>query len=232
MMRHRSAMTLIDTLFMLLTFIAVAGTVLPIISRSSMNTRQRQNSTQIRGIHSGRVLYAQGNNSHYVGIKSDGLNIDPTVGLTTQGRVQKLIEDNYFTVEYARSPSENQTGTTSYAMLQVNRSDDETTVLKGGRNKERKDTTNPKSIVISDRAVDHGSHYSYIKSIRTNPKPQVSEWHGEVGWNDNHVTLEKTFTLQTQYGPSRHTADNLFGRSSNAKTGDDAFMVWHGTDKL
>ena len=191
-----------------------------------------QNSTQLRGIHSGLVLFAQGNNSHYPGLMSDGETIDPAVGITTQGRVQKLIDDNYFTIEYARSPSENQTGLTSYAMLKIDVNPDGMTIPKSTRNSEWHDTTNTEGIVLSDRAVNNGQSFTHIKSIHTQPKPGVTDWRGTVAWNDNHTTFEQKNILPTKYGDAQHDADNLFTHSGSPNTDNDAFMVWHGTDDL
>lgn len=187
--------------------------------------------TQLRGIHTGLVLYAQGNNSHYVGVLADGETIDPAAGLTAQGRVQKLIDENYFTLEYARSYAENQTGTTSFAMLKIDMSPDGKTIAKSIRNSEWNDTSNAESIVASDRAIPNGSSYKHIKSVHTNPRTGKSDWRGGVAWNDNHVTHETTTILPTKYSTTTHAADNLFD-TSNLDHGDDALMVWHETDDI
>src|SRR5690606_19349456 len=120
MSRYR-AMTVIEVIIVLsFVIIVFAVMVLPMISNAKQRQQIRTEAFQIRGIHSVLVLHAQGNNGHYVGILSDGVTIDAAVGLTAQGRIQALIDQNYFTKEFALSPHEAQTGNTSYAMLQVN----------------------------------------------------------------------------------------------------------------
>lgn len=249
--KHHAAFMLTDMLIIMGILAVIVAMILPVLASTRSPTsgtaaiasltspssgrhvtaRRMQNSTQLRGIHAGLVLYAQGNNGHYVGVKSDGKTIDSMVGLTAQGRVQKLIEDNYFTIEYTRSPSESQTGTTSYAMLKIDANPDGKTIEKSIRNSEWYDTANTNAVVVSDRAVPVNGSYTHIRSIHTSPSPGQSNWRGSVAWNDNHVTFEDTFNLSTQYGTTFHTFDNLFA-TSDPNNGDDAFMVWHGSDGL
>lgn len=230
-MHRHQALSITEVVVMLAILVVGVGLLLPALFGRSCGGRQMQNSTQIRGIHSGLVLFAQGNNSHYPGIMADGETIDPSIGLTTQGRVHRLIEDNYFTLEYARSPSEVQTGTSSYALLKVDANPEGKTITKSIRNSEWNDTTNTDAAVISDRAVNNGSTYTHIKSIHTTPASNTTDWQGSIGWNDNHVTFESTFNQTTKYSETTHAADNLFS-TSDLENGDDAFIVWHGTDGL
>lgn len=230
--RHHTAMTLMEVLVIVFIIVLLIGVLLPLLGAARRSARGMQNSTQGRGIHSGLVLYSQGNNRHFPGVMADGVTVDPNVGLTSQGRMQILIAENYFSLEYARSPSEAQSGTTSYALLKVNHTNDQTMILKGGRNAEWKDTTNGDAPVVSDRAVDNGGSYTHIKSIHTQPKPGVTDWRGTVAWNDNHTSFEQKNILPTKYGKAQHAADNLFTHSGSPISGDDAFMVWHGTDGL
>lgn len=237
-MHRNRALTVTEVVILLAIIVIGLGLLLPMLAMlvgrggsRHHGGRQMQNSTQLRGIHSGLVLFAQGNNSHYPGIMADGETIDPSVGLTTQDRVQKLIDDNYFTIEYARSPNEVQTGVTSYAMLKIDVNIDGKTIAKSIRNSEWHDTTNTEGIVLSDRAINNGSAFSHIKSVHTTPAYESTDWKGSVGWNDNHVTFESTLNHATVYGSSVHAADNLF-TTSDLENGDDAFMVWRGRDGL
>lgn len=233
--RHIAALTLIEVVFIISVLgllILIIAIMLPAFGAARRSARAMPNSTQLRGIHSGLVLYAQTNNGHYPGIMSDGEIIDPAVGLTAQGRTQILIEQNYFTLEYARSPSESQTGTTSFAMLKIDWMPGSSTITKSIRNSEWNDTTNGKAVVLSDRVVDNGGSYQYIKSIHTKPSPGTTDWRGKIGWNDNHVTFEATSIVASEYGKTAHIADSLFATSDDPENGNDAFMVWHGTDNL
>lgn len=232
-MRHHRGLTFVEVLFILGILVLTIAILLPALGAARRSARCHQNSTQPRGVHSGLVLYAQGNNSYYPGILPDGVTINPAVGLSVEGRIQKLIDENYFTIEYARSPSEPQTGTTSYALLQVNVNPDGLTVPDTGRNLEWRDTINTLAPVISDRAVDNGSHFTHIKSIHTTPAPGTTDWRGSVAWNDNHVTFESSPILDTTYNKTSHTDDHLFkNQTGDAHTGSDAFMVYSSTDQL
>jgi len=232
-MQKKKAFTLIELLVVISIIALLIGILLPALGAARRTARQMQNSTQVRGIHSGLVLYAQGNNSRYVGLASDGkiaTNVYGYAGtgagaLNPKARIQKLIEDNYFTVEYARSPSEAQTDTTSYALLAIDANNG--TILSSSRNDEWKDTTNTEAVVISDRAVGNGSGY---KSIHTTPATNQNDWRGSVGWNDNHVTFESSFGLVTKYNSDSNGNDHLFGGTvGNNVTGREAYMVWAGT---
>lgn len=231
MSRHQG-FTLQEIVFATATTMAGICLVLPALTSEGgprRTTRSMQNSTQVRGIHTGLVLFAQGNNSQYVGIMKDGKTVDPAIGLTVENRIQALIDLNYFTMEYARSPSEAQTGTTSYALLQVPRTNDQSQVRETGRLLEWKDTTNTHAVVISDRAVDNGGAFTHIRSIHTSPSRHSTQWTGSVGWNDNHVTFEKSMRLPTKYDEQPAQAeDRLFFPNGP----HDAFMVHQGSDRL
>lgn len=230
--RRNSGLSWIEIVFILFILLVLVGILLPTFDPPRTPAIRMQNSTQIRGIHSGLVLHAQGNNSYFPGIAADGETVDPLFGLTTQSRVTELIAQNYFTLEYARSPAEEQTGTTSFAMLKINHADDGKTILQGGRNDEWRDTSSGSAIAITDRAVPVGSSYEKIESIHSKrSRDKKDGWSGSVGWNDNSVTWETTSVFKTTYGKVEHAQDNLF-TSSDAQHGDDAFMVWHGTDEL
>ncbi len=233
-MRRNKGISAIEVFMLLVILLVAIALLLPARSTSHRTNRSMANSTQMRGIHSGMVLYAQGNNLYYPGIEKNGVTVDPETGLTVEGRMRKLIRLKYFTEEYARSPSEVTSAITSYSMLQINRAGSTSNrVTKDGRNLEWRDTVNTQAVVVADRAINNGGHFDHIRSIHTNPQPDTTDWHGSVSWNDNHVTFESTHTLTTKYGNVDHKQDHLFiNQTGDAHTGSDAFMVYSGTSSL
>ncbi|HAI10487.1 MAG TPA: hypothetical protein DCM28_02205 [Phycisphaerales bacterium] len=220
----KRAFTLIELLVVISIIALLIGILLPALGAARRTARQMQNSTQIRGIHSGLVLFSQGNNTYYPGVNTTG-------GFKTtdvEFRFQELLDDNYFTGEYIISPSETKTASTttpqtistanySYAVLQI-------LGASGNRGNEWRDTSNSEAVVLSDRAKDNGTG---IKSVHTNPSStNVNEWRGSVGFNDNHVTFEATHNnITTQYGDDTTNNDDLFAHSSDS----DALMIYSGS---
>ena len=253
-MHNRKAFTLIELLVVISIIALLIGILLPALGAARRTARQMQNSTQVRGIHSALVLFSQGNNTYYPGRDTKGATVTGTytagggaqqsvsgtddTGANTAYRFRELLEDNYFTGEYAISPSETKTKwggsgvdvtaeNYSYAMLQL--------TTTGKRDNEWRDTSNSESVVISDRAKPNAAAGTTIKSVHTNPSSTTpNEWRGSVGFNDNHVTFEATHDqLTTQYGDATVTTDNLFLAdevATNAATESDAAMVCEGVD--
>ncbi|MBL4702162.1 MAG: prepilin-type N-terminal cleavage/methylation domain-containing protein [Phycisphaeraceae bacterium] len=251
MMKTNKAFTLIELLVVISIIALLIGILLPALGAARRTARQMQNSTQIRGIHTALVLFSQGNNTYYPGLTTKGkilaaaaiyaagdqnTTADET-GAAVGLRFRELLEDNYFTGEYAVSPSETKTRwagsgnevtalNLSYAMLQI--------TTTGKRDNEWRDTSNSEAVVLSDRAKTHAT--GKVKSVHTNPSGTTNEWRGSVGFNDNHVTFEATHDqLNLQYGDSSITADNLFDNSDAntlSVTSNDAPMVFDGTSSM
>lgn len=229
----KRAFTLIELLVVISIIALLIGILLPALGAARRTARQMQNSTQVRGIHSSTVIYAQGNNTYYPGVNSTGTTWSVQ---DAAGRISILLNGNYFTGEYAISPSETKTPWTtgtattanvSYAAIAVGDT--------GQRRNEWRETSNSEAVVYSDRAVTNGT--TNIKSVHTNPNSGTTEWRGSVGWNDNHVTFEPQQTVNTAYGSSRADSDNLFSeQDATTATGggadNDAFMVYTGTNAI
>ena len=223
----KRAFTLIELLVVISIIALLIGILLPALGAARRTARQMQNSTQVRGIHTGLVLFSQGNNTYYPGLTTLGAEMGDNTD-DVEFRFRELLEDNYFTGEYAISPSEALTiwksGTVttanySYAMLSMN--DDN---AAGNRRNEWRDTSNSEAVVLGDRVKLNGT--DKFKSVHTNPSSTTTnEWRGSVGFNDNHVTFEATHDgLDTQYGDDSHTNDNLF----SVDTANSDCVLIHG----
>jgi len=227
-MRKR-AFTLIELLVVISIIALLIGILLPALGAARRTARQMQNSTQVRGIHSGLVLFAQGNNTYYPGIASNGT----TQNNLTSFKFQELLEDNYFTGEYIVSPSETKTEWASGLPTTDNYSYSFIATGEAGqRRNEWRETSNSEAVVVSDRAIGNGSGGA-IKSVHTNPAVNTNEWRGSVGFNDNHVQFESDQTIDSvKNGSSTITNDNLFGEQADDNTVDnnDAVMAWSGSD--
>jgi hypothetical protein len=225
-------------LFLVMIFVAI---MLPTISGSRPAPRM-QNSTQLRGIHQGLVIYANSNRNFFPGLDDSGEedtqvldwsewhdeDIPPTqVSLAVDKRFAILLHGDYLTPEYLISPFESDpniepwpeegaftTGHYSYSMLQI---PDE-----GGRRAEWSQTLNSQAIVVSDRNT--GSAAKPLSLYADSGEG----WRGALLWNDNHVVFENTDEFETKYGADElNEADRLF----EADGTEDALMIHSGNRK-
>jgi prepilin-type N-terminal cleavage/methylation domain-containing protein len=222
MLQLRNAFTFVE---LLVVMVIVTLAMVLLMAMLSRRHPRPHNSSQLRGIHCGLVLYSQDNNTYYPGFSKSGKPIDSSV----EGRFKILIDNNYFVSEYIISGFESKfawqkekgeltSDNMSFALL--NLSD-----AKSPRIKEWRDTSNSEAVIISDRAIANGDHGA-IRSIHTKPRPGYSEWRGEVAYNDNHVVFEAAHDkLTTQYSDSEFVNDNLFDTKG-------ASMVYKGVDAL
>jgi prepilin-type N-terminal cleavage/methylation domain-containing protein len=227
-MSARRAFTLIEALVVISIIALLVGILLPAIGAARRTSSCMQKSTQLHGIHSGLVLFSQGNNTYFPGYDKDGNRMED---YSTEFRFQELLDDSYFTGEYIISPSENKTAWEegkltadmySYAFLNI--SD-----LANPRIMEWRDSGNDSAVVVTDRAIANGDNGS-IKSVHTNPTSGKNEWRGSVGFNDNHVTFEASHdNLTTTYGTGEAQQtfknDNLFDAIGGS-------LVYSGNDLI
>lgn len=218
-MRKTKAFTLIELLVVISIIALLIGILLPALGAARRTARQMQNSTQIRGIHTALVLFAQGNGTYYPGRSNTGGNAAAHTGQTNeydvQNKFRELLEDNYFTGEYAISPSETKNPWTNGNVNNTNYSYAMLGQVASGQTQnanEWRETTNTEAVVLSDRGIANGTG---VKSVHTNPSAtNITEWRGSVGWNDNHVSFEADFTVDTGHGSNSVTNDNLFTNES------------------
>lgn len=268
--RRRSGFTITDMLAVTMAVVVVLATQLPADAAARRTARRMQNSTQLRGIHQALVTHANSNKDNFAGLDSKGdivADTDKTTGSsgagdTVQARFWILLDGDFFTPEYAISPSEVANITDydpgqaavaapvqwnervkhySYAMLGIR--GDKLNPTKPaedarGRHAEWSQTLNSQSIVISDRnsgddAMDN------VGSIHTDGQ---GDWTGSVLWNDNHVGFEDWHAgFATKYGNGELNADdfndgldNLFEDQKIGKNaaGFDALMIIADNDTV
>ncbi len=190
------------------------------------------------------VLFAQGNNNFYPGFNGRDLTSFSTPVGWCQGaqdgrdvsqRFALLLLQNFLTGEYIISPAEAKwlwtQGTVtsanySLAMLELPQSPaapqgSTQPAALTGRLREWSSTMNTTAPVLSDRSMvqDPTLKTASLWVTSTNP----SDWRGQVGWNDNHVSMETGRVLKlTRYGTMINRNDDLFTATSDA----DAMMSY------
>ena len=264
---RKSGFTLIELLVVISIIALLIAILLPALGAARRTARRMQNSTQLRGIHQGLVTFANSNKNNFAGLDSKGdalVDGADTTGSSGNGeeveaRYYILLDGDYFTPEYAISPSETANVTEyvesatatpnavtftaatkhySYAMLQFAASGTPRAVTSATapRAAEWKQTLNSQAIVVSDRNLGNNTG-TELQSVHS----EAGEWSGSVLWNDNHVGFENEVEFETKFANGRlndgTTADNLFldantgtnAGGSGGPTGSNAFMAKTGT---
>ncbi len=248
--RGGRAFTLIELLVVMSLIGLMVGILLPVLGAARLRARQLQNNTQVRGIHQGMNIHAQGNKTKtsegkYAGLDENGQILAsseaPSNAIAADGahpavRYAILLDGNYFTGDYAIAPIEQSKagwsgGTVtsknySYAMSRLD--------MNGPRRREWAETVNSRAIVIVDRndggwSGDGGDFWGYrTSSIWTSTPPDFSHnWRGAMGWNDNHVVFSNSDHADTRYANHANTNDGIFRRHGSASVKNyDAYMVY------
>lgn len=229
----------------------VAAVILPSLGPHGRDASPMKNSSQLRGIHQGMVIYADSNNGFLPGLNASGETVadGPETGFsgdstTAAARMWVLLNGQFFTGELAINPKDHKRkwavgavtkDNFSYAMLSI-----ADTAAERGRREEWKDNANSQALLMSDRALRTGLDAGagvpdrVIRSVWTTAS---GDWKGNVVWGDNHAGLEQSHkNFQTRYVKATATGDNLFadgdenpaGASEPGTTpGANAFMIYN-----
>jgi type II secretory pathway pseudopilin PulG len=222
-MNRGRGITLIEMLVIVSIVALAIGILLPALSSPRRAARQSGNSTQLRGIHQGLILYSQGFNGWYAGLDGKGQPID----LRVEARMVPLVNGNYFIPGYLINPAETDqniqtwdgsspltANNWSYAGLQV--------PADGGRYKEWRDTRNPKALMLSDRNTGR-DYRANVTSIWTNAP---GDWRGLVVFNDNSTQFALKHRTDVDYDSTTTKDDNIFEKLGD----DDAYVVREGNE--
>ena len=233
---QKSSFNIVHAAVALLCVVIIVTIAVVVSNRNARDRTRHPYNSQLRGIHQGMVTYANSNKEFFPGLGPDGLEDTQVLdweedgvplmpaGLAVDRRFAVLLHGDFFTPEYAVSPSENdpaiggwsgQGAITaehySYAMLQV--------PGEGGRRDEWQQTLNSQAIVASDRNTGTTANPSSIHVDHGEP------WRGQVLWNDNHVEFLSKARFETKYGSGDlNEKDRLFESSGR----DDALLIHTG----
>jgi prepilin-type N-terminal cleavage/methylation domain-containing protein len=215
----KRAFTLIELLIVLGIIALLIGILLPVLAASRRAARQLQNSAQLRTIHQTLGFHSKGRSEFYPGLDRSGDVIDVSV----EGRFQFLLEKKTLPGETLVSPLDSMDAYTqgtitpqqySYNMLSIK--------VKGARRSSWMATGDSGIALLSDRAIDNG--HGTLRSIHTNPKPDIDDWKGHVAWDDNHVSFNER-TVDTRYiSGHKIVDDDLFVAAGKS----DALMIHLG----
>lgn len=243
--RRAAGFSITELLIVIAVIAAMLAIQIPTDAASRRTARRMQNSTQLRGIHQGLVIFAQSNKTCYPGLDSKGVILPDNEantgnsgdGDTVQARNWILLRGDFFTPEYIISPSETAIVDAYWVDWRNGQNNDEVPVKWDEREKNY-------SYAMLGIAGDPGAapaargramewketlnSQAIVLSDRntgTNATDQVDsihtgergEWKGSVLWNDNHVGFEQAHDrFETKYGNGQlNVAEDFGGPADN-----------------
>lgn len=240
--------TVVDMAAGFVLFIVIGSVVQSLpgcgLSDARRSAIRMQNTTHVRGIHSGCIFFAQQNSDYFPGFDGSGAEAigplpDGPTEVTTRAnsgydpayRFALLLRMGMVSPEYLISPAEEKgnkvlvapggivsSANFSYAMLRIS-----DPAAKSRNNQWR--ATNSSSVpVITDRNIGPGAGGAAV-SIHE------KKWAGSVCYNDNHAVFEPSNVIQTDFKGvfnKKTFADDLFAddKDVTGQMGNDAAMVY------
>jgi hypothetical protein len=251
-MRNAKGITRVEVMVIVAILGVLIGLLLPALGAARRTARSPQQSTQIRGIGQGHILFSQGNNGYYAGLTREGKLAEalPPVDGKSWGADKKLgslsfailLNGNFFTPGYMINPAETNTAIQAQATpgrvtpnnysYAVSRAVDP--LADDGRIAEWRDNTNTEAVVVSDRVLKSGHETEYGEVVAPNLRRSIwtttdGDWRGSVVFGDNSITFLTTSVTATKYltsiVPMAPVSDNPKDDLFSPEGAADAFMI-------
>lgn len=232
----RRGFTLIELLVVISIIALLIAILLPALGAARRAARQLQNSTQLRGIHQGLVIYGTSNKSKFPGLDSDG-DVLPDGnqtgnsgnGSVIQSRYWIMLTGGFFTPAYAVSPSETEIVTVWEAGNGAIPNDVvfDATTKHYSYSLLHFQNTGPATLSITVNSAARGKEWAETlnaqavvvsdrnigngtaaTALQSIHTDEAGRWAGSVLWNDNHVGYENENRFATKYANGRLNTDN------------------------